>query len=180
MRVSVVGTAARPWTALKKRASLMSRRRSSSDFQPRSCSMAVTLLRQDESPTTKPLKPIPPMYRSSLLSPIYLCPISDDMDPTTTEEQRWFGQHYVNFAMRRSTASKGGSGGQKPRKLDSSLSGHWMGHLLSYSLSGGHDGAMLPINPRGLNGPLTSHFTFSSHMYFSLNIPTHYWSPMPN
>ena len=41
-------------------------------------------------------------------------------------------------------------------------------HLLSYSLSGGHDGVMLPINPRGLNGPLTSHFIFSSHMYFSL------------
>ena len=75
---------------------------------------------------------------------------------------------------------KGSPGGEKPRKRDSSLSGHWMGHLLSYSLSGGHDSAMLPINPRGLNGPLTSHFIFSSHMYFSLNTPTHYWSPMPN
>ena len=75
---------------------------------------------------------------------------------------------------------KGPPGGQKPRKRDSSLSGHWMGHLLSYSLSGGHDGAMLPINLRGLNGPLASHFIFSSHMYFSLNTPTHYWSPMPN
>ena len=87
--------------------------------------------------------------------------------------------HYANFAMRRSTASKS-PGGEKPRKRESSLSGHWMGHLLSYSLSGGHDGAMPPINPRGLNGPLTSHFIFSSHMYFSLNTPTHYWSPMPN
>ena len=66
------------------------------------------------------------------------------------------------------------------KKRESSLSGHWMGHLLSYSLSGGHDGAMPPINPRGLNWPLTSHFIFSSHMYFSLNTPTHYWSPMPN
>ena len=75
---------------------------------------------------------------------------------------------------------KGPPGGEKPRKRDSTLSGHWMGHLLSYSLSGGHDGAMLPINPRGLNGPLTSHFTFSSHVYLSLNTPTHYWSPMPN
>ena len=34
---------------------------------------------------------------------------------------------------------------EKTRKRDGSLSGHWMGHLLSYSLSGGHDGAMLPI-----------------------------------
>ena len=75
---------------------------------------------------------------------------------------------------------KGSPGGEKPRKRESSLSGHWMGHLLSYSLSGGHDGAMPPINPRGLNGPLTSHFIFSSHMYFSLNTPTHYRSPMPN
>ena len=65
-----------------------------------------------------------------------------------------------------------GPPGQKPRKRDSSLSGHWMGHLLSYSLSGGQ--------LRGLNGPLTSHFIFSSHMYFSLNTPTHHWSPMPN
>ena len=59
---------------------------------------------------------------------------------------------------------KGPPGGEKPRKRNSSLSGHWMGHLLSYSLSGGHDGAMLPINPRCLNGLLTSHFIFSSHM----------------
>ena len=43
-----------------------------------------------------------------------------------------------------------------------------MGHLLSYSLSGGHDGAMLPINPRGLNGPLTGHFIFFlPHVFFT-------------
>ena len=88
--------------------------------------------------------------------------------------------HYVNFAMRWGTASKRASRRWAIPKRDSSLSGHWMGHLLSYSLSGGHDGAMLPINLRGLNGPLTSHFIFSSHMYFSLNTPTYYWSPMPN
>ena len=88
--------------------------------------------------------------------------------------------HYVNFAMRWGTASKRASSRRATPKRDSSLIGHWMGHLLSYSLSGGHDGPMLPINPRGLNGPLTSHFIFSSHMYFSLNTPTHYWSPMPN
>ena len=88
--------------------------------------------------------------------------------------------HYVYFAMRWSTARKEASRPRETPKRDSSLSGHWMGHLLSYSLSDGHDGAMLPINPRGLNGPLTSHFIFSSHMYFSLNTPTHYWSPMPN
>ena len=88
--------------------------------------------------------------------------------------------HYVNFAMRWGTASKRASRRWAIPKRDSSLSGHWMGYLLNYSLSGGHDGAMLPINPRGLNGPLNSHFIFSSHMYFSLNTPTYYWSPMPN
>ena len=88
--------------------------------------------------------------------------------------------HFVNFAMRCGTASKGASRRRAAPKRGSSLSGHWMGHLLSYSLSGGHDGAMLPINPRGLNGPLTSHFICSSHMYFSLNAPTHYWSSVPN
>ena len=62
---------------------------------------------------------------------------------------------------------KGSPGGEKPRKQDSSLSGHWMGHLLSYSLSGGHDGAMPPINLRGLNGPLTSHFIFFPHVFFT-------------
>ena len=63
---------------------------------------------------------------------------------------------------------KGPPGGQKPRKPDSSLSGHWMGHLLSYSLSGGHDGSMLPINLRGLNGPLTSqHDFFLPHAFFT-------------
>ena len=46
-RMSVVGMAASPWTPLKKRAGHMSWHRSSSDFKPRSCSMAVTLLRQD-------------------------------------------------------------------------------------------------------------------------------------
>ena len=49
--------------------------------------------------------------------------------------------------MRWGTASKGASRRQTNSKRGSSLSGHWMGHLLSYSLSGGHDGAMLPINP---------------------------------
>ena len=88
--------------------------------------------------------------------------------------------HYVNFAMRWGTASKTASRRWAIPKRGSVLSGHWMGHLLSYSLSGGHDGVMLPINPRGLNGPLTSHFIFSSHMYFSLNTPTYYWYPMPN
>ena len=63
--------------------------------------------------------------------------------------------------MRWSTASKGASRRRETPKRDISLSGHSMGHLLSYSLSGGHDGTMLPINPRGLNGPLTSHFIFS-------------------
>ena len=82
--------------------------------------------------------------------------------------------HYVNFAMRRSTASKGASRRRETPKRDSSLSGHLMGHLLSYSLRGGHDGAMLSINPRGLNVFLTSHFIFSSHMYFPLDTPTHY------
>ena len=88
--------------------------------------------------------------------------------------------HYVYFAMRWGTASKEASRRRTTPKQGSSLSGHWMGHLFSYSLSGGHDGTILPINPRGLNGSLTSHFIFSSHMYFSLNTPTHYWSPMPN
>ena len=54
VRMSVVGMVASPWTALKKRASRMLWCRSSSDCQPKSCSMAVTLLHQDESPTTKP------------------------------------------------------------------------------------------------------------------------------
>ena len=49
----------------------------------------------------------------------------------------------------------------------SSLSGRWMGHLLSYTMSGGHDCAMLPINPRGLNGPLTSHFCFPPTCIFT-------------
>ena len=91
--------------------------------------------------------------------------------------------HYVNLAMRWGTASKSAFRRWAIPKRDSSLSGHWMGHLLSYSLyslSGGHDGAMLPINQRGLNGPLTSHFMFSSHRYFSLNTPTYYWPQMPN
>ena len=61
--------------------------------------------------------------------------------------------HYIDFALRWGTASKGASRRRIPPKRGSSLSRHWMGHLLSYSLSGGHDGAMLPINPRGLNGP---------------------------
>ena len=75
--------------------------------------------------------------------------------------------------MRWGTASETASRWWAIPKQGSVLSGHWMGHLLSYSaLSGGHDGAMLPINPRGLKGPLTSHFIFSSHMYFSLNTPT--------
>ena len=75
---------------------------------------------------------------------------------------------------------KGPPDGEPPWNRGSSSSGRWMGHLLSYSLSGGHDGAMLQISPRGLNGPLTSHFIFSSRMYFALNTPTHYCSPMPN
>ena len=87
---------------------------------------------------------------------------------------------YVNFAMRWGTASRGASRRRATPKRDISLSGHWMSHLLTYSLSGGHDGAMLPINQRGLNGPLTSHLIFFSHMDFSLNTPTHYWFPMPN
>ena len=85
-----------------------------------------------------------------------------------------------NFAMRWGTASKGASRWRTTRKRGSSLSGRWMDHLLNYSLSSGHGGAMLPNNPRGLNGPLTSHFIFSYHMYFSLNTPLYYWSPMPN
>ena len=88
--------------------------------------------------------------------------------------------HYVNFAMRWGTASKTASRWWAIPKRGSVLNGHWIGHLLSYSLSGGHDGAMLPIYPRGLNGPLTSHFIFFYHMYFSLNTPTYYWYQMPN
>ena len=83
--------------------------------------------------------------------------------------------HYANFAMRRSTASKGVS---RRREIPKT------GEFLEWSLNGPPVelllGAMPPINPRGLNGPLTSHFIFSSHTYFSLNTPTHYWSPMPN
>ena len=52
------------------------------------------------------------------------------------------------------TTSKGASRRRATPKWDISLSGHWMGHLLSYSLSGGHDGVTLPINLRGLNGSL--------------------------
>ena len=86
--------------------------------------------------------------------------------------------HYVNFAMRWGTASNWASRRRTTPKWGSYWSGRWMGHLLSYSLSGGHNGAMLPINLGGLNGPLTSHFIFSSHINFSLNTPTHYSSPM--
>ena len=39
--------------------------------------------------------------------------------------------HYVNFAMRWGTASKRASRRWAIPKRDSSLSGHWMGHLLS-------------------------------------------------
>ena len=67
---------------------------------------------------------------------------------------------HLNFAMRWGTASKGASSRRTTPKWDSSLSGRWMGHLLS----GGHDGIMLPINPRGLNGPF---YFFLPHVFFT-------------
>ena len=103
--------------------------------------------------------------------------MADELKDGTKAPPKAGGKHYVNFAMRWGTASEGASRRRTTPKRGSSLSGRWMVQLLSYSLSGGHDGAMLPINPRGLNGPLVSHFIFSSHMYFSLNAPTHYKSP---